>query len=88
MGEAGGDAGVRGGDAGVRGGGGGVLRAQRARKTKAGGGGKGPRPPALWARSAQPPPPLGRWGFLPSFRTKRPFFRTNFLQTKQARRSR
>ncbi len=69
------------------GGGGGVLRAQGARKTKAGGGAKGPRP-LLCGRAAPPPPPLGRWGVLPSLRTKRPFFRTNFLQTKQARRSR
>ena len=56
-------------------------------KPKQGGGAKGPRP-LLCGRAAPPPPPLGRWGVLPSLRTKRPFFRTNFLQTKQARRSR
>ena len=52
--------------------------------------GAGPKAPAPCFVGAQRPAaaPLGRWGFLPSFRTKRPFFRTNFLQTKQARRSR
>ena len=47
-----GDAGPRRGSAG----GGGVLRAQRARKTKAGAGAKGPRPCVVRAVRARRPP--------------------------------
>ena len=73
------------GAVGVRGGGG-VFRARRARKTKAWAGAKGPGPCFVRAVRARRPP----WdaGCFPSFRARRLFFRSNFLQTKQARRSR
>ena len=60
----------------------------RASQTKERGRGLWPRAPLFQGAQRPRRPPLGRWGVLPSFRTKRPFFRTNFLQTKQARRSR
>ena len=58
------------------------------RQTKERGRGLWPRAPLFQGAQRPAAAPLDPWGVLPSLRTKRPFFRTNFLQTKQARRSR
>ena len=81
------------GDAGVREGGRRRLAARgplgtRASQTKERGPGHWPRAPLF--QGAQRPAAAPPWdaGCFPSFRARRLFFRSNFLQTKQARRSR